>query len=91
MKGRPKNGRLLAVPALLIGLTAMVAAAENDGCSNATLKGDVLIRGHRGTGARSRLSDLWPSRAKSLWTEKELRQVGNGRIVGDIPTDMPLT
>jgi hypothetical protein len=33
-------GRLLAVPALLLGLTAMASATDNNGCSNETLKGD---------------------------------------------------
>jgi hypothetical protein len=33
-------GKLLAVPALLLGLTAMATAADNNGCSNETLKGD---------------------------------------------------
>lgn len=33
-------GKLLAVPTLLLGLTAMAAAADNNGCNNATLKGD---------------------------------------------------
>src|SRR5271170_3130781 len=32
--------RLLAIPALLLGLNVMSAAAEDNGCSNATLKGD---------------------------------------------------
>jgi len=32
--------RMLAVPALLLGLNAIAFAAENNGCSNATLKGD---------------------------------------------------
>jgi hypothetical protein len=33
-------GKLLAVPTLLLGLTVMAAAADNNGCNNATLKGD---------------------------------------------------
>jgi len=33
-------GRMLAVPALLLGLSTLPAAADDDGCSNATLKGD---------------------------------------------------
>jgi hypothetical protein len=33
-------GKLLAVPALLLGLTAMASASDNNGCSNETLKGD---------------------------------------------------
>ena len=32
--------RLLAIPALLLGLNVMSATAEDNGCSNATLKGD---------------------------------------------------
>src|SRR5271154_1345463 len=32
--------RLLAIPALFLGLNVMSAAAEDNGCSNATLKGD---------------------------------------------------
>src|SRR5271170_1369479 len=32
--------RLLAIPALLLGLNVMSAAAEDNGCSRATLKGD---------------------------------------------------
>jgi hypothetical protein len=33
-------GRLLAVPALLLGLTTMASAADDNGCSDGTLKGD---------------------------------------------------
>ena len=32
--------RLLAVPVMLLGLTAMASATENNGCSNETLRGD---------------------------------------------------
>jgi hypothetical protein len=40
---RPATRRLvglLAVPAMLLGLTAMASATENNGCSNETLRGD---------------------------------------------------
>ena len=33
-------GRMLAVSALLLGISALPAAADDNGCSNATLKGD---------------------------------------------------
>jgi hypothetical protein len=33
-------GKILAVPALMLSLSVMPAAAEDNGCSNATLKGD---------------------------------------------------
>jgi hypothetical protein len=32
--------RLLAVPAMLLGLTAIASATDNNGCSNETLRGD---------------------------------------------------
>ncbi len=34
------SGRLLMASTLLLGLNVMAAAADNNGCSNATLKGD---------------------------------------------------
>jgi len=50
-------GRFLTVSALLLGLNVMAAAADNDGCSNATLKGDygftILGDQHNPDGTRS--------------------------------------
>jgi hypothetical protein len=37
--------RTLAVSALMLGLSAIPASAEDNGCSNATLKGDYAVTG----------------------------------------------
>ncbi len=42
-------GRMLAVTALMLGLSVIPAAAEDNGCNNATLKGDYgwTIQGYQ--------------------------------------------
>jgi hypothetical protein len=83
-------GRLLAVPALLLGLTAMASATDNNGCSNASLKGDY---GYAVTGTSVTIPPIGPVAFLGKITldgKGNFTGSANGSIAGIILTDMPI-
>jgi hypothetical protein len=84
-------GRLLGVPALLLGLTVMATAADNNGCNNATLNGDY---GYAATGTSVTVAPIGPVAILGKITldgKGNFTGSANGSIAGIILTDMPIT
>ena len=86
-----KVSRLLAIPALLLGLNVMSAAAEDRGCSNATLKGDY------GYSVNGTSLDIPPVGPLAILGKITLDGKGNfagtinGSIGGTLITDVAIT
>ena len=83
--------RLLAIPALFLGLNVMSAAAEDHGCSNATLKGDY---GYSVNGTSLDIPPVGPLAILGKITldgKGNFAGVINGSIAGNILTDVAIT
>ena len=82
--------RMLAVSALMLGLNVMPAAAEDNGCSNKSLKGDYAY-------AVSGSATIPPAGFVAILGKIALDGKGsftgtiNGSIAGNILTDVPVT
>jgi hypothetical protein len=88
---RRRLGKLLAVPALLLGLTCMAAAADNNGCSNATLKGDYAYAVNATSITIPPVGPLAILGKITVDGRGNFTGSANGSIAGIILTDIPIS
>jgi hypothetical protein len=82
---------LLAVPAILLGLSVIPAAADDSGCSNATLRGDY---GYAVAGVSVTVPPIGSVAVLGRITldgKGTFSGSANGSIVGNVLTDMAIT